>query len=128
MLVTAAFHILRHRRDCYNQSHKIEREFQYGGSPDLNAPNAGYYNSDPKKDIPPLEELYGSQEVRNHGETQELDSGRYVYEMGDGRELSVSEMARTFSDRDKKLPSLPSAVGSPISRPVSPSPVSPHYR
>ena len=120
MILATAFFILRHRRNSLQASKEIEREFQYGGSPtnrDPNAPNAGYYNSDLKKYIPAPEELYGSQDVKNHGETQELDSGRGVYELGDGREMPSP--SRPLSYRDKKLPDLPS--------PLHPSPVSPLY-
>jgi hypothetical protein len=116
--------ILRHRRNNLNSKHS-ERGFQYSGSPtnhDPNAPNAGYYNSDPKKDIPLPEELYGSQDIKNHGERQELDSGSHVYEMGDGQEMPA--MGRALSERDKELPDLPSSVSSPL----SPSPVSPEYQ
>lgn len=129
LTLLAAFLVLRHRRNSLNnRSKEGECEFQYGESPknhDPNAPNAGYYNSDPKKDIPLPEELYGSQNVKNHGEPHELQSGDHIYEMGDGQQVTASEMGRSSSERDKKLPDLPSPA-SPS--PVSPGPVSPEDR
>jgi hypothetical protein len=118
LILAAAYLILRHRRNKLNNENQAEQEYQYGGAPpnhDLNAPMAGYYNSDPKKFEQPPEELYGSQDVKNHGEPQELQSSEQVYEMGDGRETG-----RSMSERDKSLPALPSLD--------SPSPVSPEYR
>ena len=100
-----------------------EREFQYGGQPDRdpNPPNAGYYNSDLKKDFPPMSppaEVYGSQDVKNHGEPQELGTQNRVHEMGVGNdEQNYHEMGGSVSENEKRLPDLPS--------PASPNPVSP---
>jgi hypothetical protein len=119
LLLLAGFLIFRHRRKklAERQSYNVPSMIH-----DPNAPGAGYYNTEPKKDLPP-DELYGSQDVKNHGETQELDSTRTVYEMGDR-----SDYAASTRSRDRRVPSLPSPLSSTTNTASSRGILSPHSR